>query len=41
VANKLRDSVASLGVDRLVCITAFALKDQEEGGLPKARRRLR
>jgi hypothetical protein len=33
VAAKLRDQVAGLGVDRLICITAFALADKEDRGL--------
>jgi len=33
VAKKLRDHVASLGVDRLICITSFALADKESEGL--------
>jgi hypothetical protein len=33
VAEKLRDHVSSLGVDRLICITAFALSDNADDGL--------
>jgi hypothetical protein len=33
VAMKLRDQVASLGVDRLICITSFALADKQDKGL--------
>jgi len=33
VADKLRDHVSSLGVDRLICITSFALSDKAEDGL--------
>ncbi len=33
VASKLKDHVASLGVNRLICITVFALADEERQGL--------
>jgi hypothetical protein len=33
VASKLKDHVASLGVTRLICITVFALADDERQGL--------
>jgi hypothetical protein len=33
VASKLKDHVASLGVNRLICITVFALADDEREGL--------
>jgi hypothetical protein len=33
VASKLKDHVASLGVNRLICITVFALADDERQGL--------
>jgi hypothetical protein len=33
VASKLKDHVASLGVNRLICITVFALADDERRGL--------
>jgi hypothetical protein len=33
VASKLKDHVVSLGVNRLICITVFALADDERQGL--------
>lgn len=33
VASRLRDHVENLGVDRLICVTAFALADEQDRGL--------